>query len=465
MANIMVWKDDPESALGLIQVPQPDLAKGPYALRMNGDAPEAKPYDRGTNEFRYWSCAAAASRGAAFWASLVPAGTTWQPGKILPIILDGGEDLNAYYDRNALNFFHGRGADGSTVYSGESPDIVCHELGHGILDSLRPELFDTASLEVPAFHEAFADISALLTALQVPEVRDAILSETGGHIDHNSNWSRLAEQLGSAIRAVSPGAVDTDCLRNAANSFHYQDPEGLDADSPASTLSQEPHNFSRVFSGAFLEAFAGMVLTHSSRPTGADLQALSEKAGSLLVAAVQTAPIVPEWYSQVAAALIEADRKTGGTYNVALTSAFVRRGLLSTQSALATGMLQAGAAGIAAAAPQAKVTEMPLQAINGMPYGLGQVPLFVHVANQARRIAAIAAGRGGLQVIPPSSDRAARSFVDHLLRLGRIDFGAHGVVGGFVAHPRSRKTHRIARLATGELALKRILFDCGFCGL
>jgi hypothetical protein len=31
----------------------------------------------------------------------------------LNVILDEGEDLNAYYDRNALNFFHGQGVGGT----------------------------------------------------------------------------------------------------------------------------------------------------------------------------------------------------------------------------------------------------------------------------------------------------------------------------------------------------------------
>src|SRR6516225_7885086 len=48
--------------------------------------------------------------------------------------LDFGVDLNAFYDRQGLKFFHGSAA-GRTVFSGESPDVVCHELGHALLDS------------------------------------------------------------------------------------------------------------------------------------------------------------------------------------------------------------------------------------------------------------------------------------------------------------------------------------------
>jgi hypothetical protein len=86
-------------------------------------------------------------------------------GSILPVELDFGTDLNAFYDRKGLKFFHGSAGE-RTVFSGESPDVVCHELGHAALDSFKPQLFDAASIEVAAFHESFGDMSALLSALR-----------------------------------------------------------------------------------------------------------------------------------------------------------------------------------------------------------------------------------------------------------------------------------------------------------
>ena len=465
MADVIVWEDDPGSPLGSIQVPAPDLSQGPLPLRIiNPDQqPAAKLYDKGTPEFRYWDAAAALSRAATYWGALIPEGTSWEPGPPLDVILDGGEDLNAFYDRRALNFFHGRGADGDPVFSGESPDIVCHELGHGVLDAVRPELFNAMSLEIPAFHESFADMSAILIALQVPRVRDAVLRETGGHIDHSSDLSRLAEQLGAAIRAQAPDAVDPDCLRNAANSFFYQDPENLSSNAPASTLAQEPHSFSRVFTGAFLEALAGMLLTVSPNPSSADLLDVSNAMGRLLVAAVQNAPAVPEFYSQVAAALVQADAQDRGRFAIPLRSAFVRRGILSPQTATAVGSLGRAvtAAPAVAAAIQGprRMKELPLQAIDAAQYGLGATPLFVHVPTQPRSVTALAAGPGGGTVSPPSSDRAARVFVEHLMRLGRVDFGPHAGPGT-ILHPRARKTHVIERLDSGALVLRRRLFYC-----
>src|SRR5690348_17211944 len=102
--NVTVWQDDPESSLALVQVEAPDLGQPPLPLQIAG-APAPALYDPNTAEFRYWDAAAALKRGAVFWGSLAP-GIAWQPGASLPVILDGGVDLNAFYDRQALNFFH-----------------------------------------------------------------------------------------------------------------------------------------------------------------------------------------------------------------------------------------------------------------------------------------------------------------------------------------------------------------------
>ena len=109
-------------------------------------------------------------------------------------------------------------------------------------------------------------MSAILTALQLPTVRQAVLEETDGNLRRNSSVSRVAEQLGFAIRQRSPAAVDRDSLRNAANSFVYVDPLTLPSSGPASQLTRAPHNFSRVFTGAFLEALGGMV-AQAGRPS------------------------------------------------------------------------------------------------------------------------------------------------------------------------------------------------------
>lgn len=464
------WQDDPgEQDPPLVPPelrPAPDLAIAPLALAIpNVAAPSARPYHPGTTEFRYWSAAEAAARGAAFWRQLLPAGVTWQPGEPLNLLLDEGEDFNAYYDRQALNFFHGS-AGGRTVYSGESPDIVCHEQGHAVLDALRPELFNAGTIEAAAFHESFGDMSALLAALQLPTLRTAILAETNGDLAHNSRWSRLAEQLGWAIRQQAPTAVDADCLRNAANSFFYTNPEGLPSSAPAIHLSSEPHSFSRVFTGAFLEAIAGGFKLASAAPGEADLLRVSRDFGRLLVAAVRSAPVVPEFMSQVAASLVAADAANGGQYGDVLKSAFVRRGILSPQSAV--GIASLPSSGIAAMAiiaqpDAAPRLELPYVALSATEYGLGDQPLLVRAPSDPRRFGAAAAAFGVGIVTPSNSERAARAFVEDLLQRGHIDIRQVARDGISLIHPHIFKTHRLERDPNGAgLVLSRILFDCGF---
>jgi len=220
---LLVWEDDPGTGVEAAVATRPDPGATPLPYRFPDPAPEPSD-DTSSFAFRYWTAASALRRGADYWAPKVPTGK-WEAdvGPVLPVLLDEGEDLNAFYDRRALNFFHGPSPDG-VVFSGASPDIACHEMGHAILDSMKPELFDVGSQEAAAFHESFGDMSAILSDLQQPSLRKAILQDTSGHLSHNSRLSRLAEQLGAAIRAQDPDAVEPDCLRNAVNSFSYADP-------------------------------------------------------------------------------------------------------------------------------------------------------------------------------------------------------------------------------------------------
>ena len=338
-ATISAYEDDPEPGV-LVTLPVPDLAKTPLAYRFHGHAPKPAPYRPGTVEFRYWSAAAALRRGADFWATRVPSGQ-WQMGPTLEVLLDEGEDLNAYYDRRALNFFHGPGPKG-TVYSGESPDVLLHEMGHAILDSVKPQLWDVASLEPPAFHESFGDMSSILSALQLPSMRVAVLSVTAGHLYRNSRLSRLAEQLGTAIRAQAPDAVDRDCLRNAVNSFIYQDPVPLPSSGPASRLTSEPHSFSRVFTGAFFEALAGFLSATAAdpaAPTEEELLAVSGDMADILIEGVRHAPVVPNFYAQVAAAMVQASAARNQAYPRVLKAVFADRHILSLELATAIDTL------------------------------------------------------------------------------------------------------------------------------
>jgi hypothetical protein len=459
--EVSAWEDDPEPAV-LVNRPVPDFAKQPLAFNFPSAPPAPGVYQPGTAEFRFWTAAEALRRGADFWAPRVAAGN-WQVGPSLKVLLDAGLDLNAYYDRQALNFFHGPGK-GGTVYSGESPDIVCHEMGHAILDTIKPQLWGAASHEAAAFHESFADMSAILSALQLQSLRVAILADTQGHLYRSSRLSRLAEQLGTAIRLQAPDAVDPDCLRNAVNSFTYQDPINLPQMAPASQLSSEAHSFSRVFTGAFFEILGGLLAAKATAPNGpteADLLSVSGEIADILVPAVQQAPVVANWYSQVAAAMVQTSASINPAYPPILKGVFVRRSILSLNSAASVQVLQASLAAMAPRmVPTGSADPLAVIALSANDYGL-DLPLLVESASHSRQFVAKAAavqGNGSLE--PASSSTAAHAFVDDLFSRGRVDYAGLGRPEARLDHGSRLRSHRLVA-DNGAIRLHRCLFDCG----
>lgn len=457
--EVLGWEDDPQSGPKPVKRPAPKLATAPLELAIKGAAPEAKAYKPGSSQFRYWAAADGLRRGADFWGLLLPEGTTWQPGKKLTAKLDEGEDLNAYYDREGLSFFHytiGK----TTIYSGESPDVLCHELGHAVLDAIRPELWDTMSAEVAAFHESWGDMSAILSALQLKSVRQAVLSETSLRFYKTSRVSRLAEQLGWAIRQMRPELVEPDCLRNAVNAFFYKSPLTLPASGPSATLSSEPHSFSRVFTGAFFEALASMLGSLSKDPSAGELWQVSTDMGKLLVDSIAHAAIVPEYFSQVGAHIIEADaRLFKGQYRDSLKSAFARRGILSLDAATAAGVShQKRRKGLLDETVQPSIIHISL---DGADYGLGDQSLWVQAPSQVKRFDASPASLDHGSLDTPSSENTAKAFVEYLIRRGRVKTNGHGDPELFIIQPEIHKTHKLIKHEDG-LALVRITFDCGF---
>lgn len=502
--QIQIWEDDPflHTVAGADPVPAepipvdvPENSQPLLQTHIVEQQPDPELYDPSTPEFRYWNAASALARGINFWGPLLPSDTHWstvqQP---MQVELDEGVDFNAFYARDSgLNFFHGlvdKVDPNVTAFSGESPDVVCHELGHAILDAVKPELFDAMSMEVAAFHEAFGDISSMLSALQLPSMREFVLEQTGGQLNSNSRLSQLARQLGWAIRVqIDPTAVDSDCLRNASNYFFYQDPSGLPPSAPATRLSSEPHSFSRVFSGAFLDVLAAMfkVGPANSLPTDSDkLQAISHDAGTLLIEGVRLAAVAPGFYSQVAAGMIQADHSlTGGRYVAALTSSFVYRGILSPSGAVSlVRELRAHGGqnfGITGRAPNGRqlqfegdsegykktAKDAPALPLRPLTTHFG-VTLHVHMPAEPNRFSVASAALVGGSGKISSTEEDAGSFLEDLIQLDRISHeGAPGVIPVELITPGEAapgdKTHFLVR-EDSKTVLKRHHFDCGFRG-
>jgi len=277
--------------------------------------------------------------------------------------------------------------------------------------------------------------------------------------------------LGYAIRLIKPSVVDPDCLRNAANSFFYRDPSTLPPNAPAANLSSEPHSFSRVFTGAFLDVLAGMLNTaaNGGMPNADQLEEVAQNAAKYLVSGIRTAAVVPAYYAQVAAAMVNASSPIDRN---AIAGAFAKHGVLSLSSASnAIG----GTAEVAAVASAESdegngkdSTDLGEIGIEGSDFGVGPEPLMVCAKTETARFRVASAALGVTENAPTSGTQAAKHFVEDLVQLGRIDISE--VTAGlttftFATAPSGRrKTHGIVREGK-VLRLRRLRVDCGFdCG-
>src|ERR1019366_1529094 len=143
-------------------------------LKFSNPAPSAAAYQAGTVEFLHWQSREAALAALDTFAWCAGPLSQWaaEVHGPLEVIPNAGRDLNAYYDRRSLSFFV-LPIGNELICSGSSTDVVSHETGHAILDSLRPDFWDSALPEHAAFHEAFGDCMAILTALIDASIRDA----------------------------------------------------------------------------------------------------------------------------------------------------------------------------------------------------------------------------------------------------------------------------------------------------
>jgi hypothetical protein len=76
----------------------------------------------------------------------------------------------------------GRNLPGQTVFTCLSHDIIAHETTHAIVDGIREYFMEPTNIDVPAFHEAFADLAALFTHFTHKDVLLDTLRKTGGRL-------------------------------------------------------------------------------------------------------------------------------------------------------------------------------------------------------------------------------------------------------------------------------------------
>ena len=259
--------------------------------------------------------------------------THWAATQNLYVQPRAGKQLNAYYDRKALRFFYAMDPiTKKVVYAVNSSDVVLHELGHALLDAIRPDLFNVQAYEVWGFHEAFGDINAITNALQHDAFIELMLNETGGNINQSNTLTKLAEEMGQAIYNLTGGrgGHTAGALRNAVNNFTYVEPEKLPRNGLDNQLSSEPHSFSRVFLGAWYEILCGIY--ELQRKICLDAKTALINARDILASytfnAIPSAPANIRFYDGFAKAMLVQDKLNGYIYNQVMNDVFIKRGIL-----------------------------------------------------------------------------------------------------------------------------------------
>lgn len=95
-------------------------------------------------------------------------------------------DINARYFREhkciELDYY---GPEKNLVYNCRSVDLVAHETGHAILDTLQP-LWSKGIIETKGLAEAFCDITAMFIVLSQRDLCEIVIEETEGDLNRNS---------------------------------------------------------------------------------------------------------------------------------------------------------------------------------------------------------------------------------------------------------------------------------------
>jgi hypothetical protein len=141
-----------------------------------------------------------------------------------------------------------------------SHDVIAHETSHALLDGLRSAFLNPTNVDVPAFHEGFADIVALFLHFTYSDVVERAISEWHNGSQSITLLTDLAREFGYArsksgqAKALRSGvdvegiaAFDSDVLPSNDQALKRYDPE------------LEPHALGSVLVSAVFEAFVTVV--------------------------------------------------------------------------------------------------------------------------------------------------------------------------------------------------------------
>jgi hypothetical protein len=258
------------------------------------------------------------------------------PGGRLRVYPHAHREENAFYDRDtgSLNLCYFDGArPGTTIYTCLSHDIITHELGHAVLDGLKPLYNELDSPDVAGFHEYFGDALAMASSLTMKEVVKAVVRGNPKRLAARNIVSDIALEFGSKGVGHQP-------LRSAANRRTFGQLRN----------NWEEHDYSEVLTGAFhdllLALYADVVPREQARlkkkrvdgqvAVGA-LVGSANRTVRMMLRALDYCPPVGLTYGDYASAILRADEVAypidGRGYRRKAAQILRARGILQGRSA------------------------------------------------------------------------------------------------------------------------------------
>lgn len=334
---IRYFHNDPASAPLLETFPAPTAPRGGPRARFEVELPGEAVHDVGSAEFVDWQCHEAAARTLAAWERVSAPLRFWHGRRrsirLLPRRQTG---IGASYERDRIGFDH-HPFGNPTFFAGASADAVAHEIGHAILDAIRPELWDSIFAEVAAFHEGFADCVSLLLALDDAAVRQLLIdasADPARALAVENAASQVAESVADYYREVHRTSGGAAVRRRLRNDFKWELPVTLNPVSARGELASEPHSFGQVFAGCFYDLIDN-VYRNGGQHTSDGLAGAAQIAGTLLALAIESAPQEARFFRAVGRAMIHADeRLSGGAFHLPIRDAFNAHGLQLGSSAM-----------------------------------------------------------------------------------------------------------------------------------
>jgi hypothetical protein len=270
-------------------------------------------------------------------------------GQRLRLIPHAFQARNAYFDAdmNAVLFGYfpadeddpGANLPGQLIFTCLSHDIVAHEVAHAALSRLKGYYNEPTNPQVPALHEAFADLVAMFQRLTFREVvAPAIRESRGNLLDPNNRLLDIGAQFGSAagkggpLRRVNPGKPDP-ALFARTNEPHKLGWILVSAvyEGFASSYRQRTRDLFRLATGGSGELPAGELHPDFVDRLTSECVRIAQAVLSMCIRATDYLPPVDPTFSDFLRAMVTADfelnRSDDTGLRAAMIEAFRQRGI------------------------------------------------------------------------------------------------------------------------------------------